>query len=85
MNNYSFIKWGLIVSIISLYFSACSEETIVYSEIENPNYTINTLTLPLEENKVFQISTTLGGNGRFFFGNVKGSENLFSLFRLTLF
>ena len=85
MNNYSFIKWGLIVSIISLYLNACSEETIVYSEIENPNYTINTLTLPLEENKVFQISPTLGGNGKFFFGNVKGSENLFSLFSLTLF
>ena len=74
-----------MTSIISLYFSACSEETIVYSEIENPNYTINTLTLPLEENKVFQIRPALGANGKFFFGNVKGSESLFSLFSLTLF
>jgi hypothetical protein len=58
----------------------------VYSEIENPNYTINTLTLPLDQNKVFQVSpTALGGGGKFYFGDVKGSENLFTLFSLTLF
>ena len=69
-----------------MFFTACSEETIVYSEIENPNYTINTLTLPLDQNKVFQVSpTALGGGGKFFFGDVKGSENLFTLFSLTLF
>ena len=85
MNQYSFIRWILVLSTISIYFTACSEETIVYSEIENPNYTINTLTLPLEENKVFQLSPEFGGNGKFFFGNVKGSENLFTLFSLTLF
>ena len=69
-----------------MFFIACSEETIVYSEIENPNYTINTLTLPLDKNKVFQVSpTALGGGGKFYFGDVKGSENLFTLFSLTLF
>ena len=85
MHNCFSIKWVLITSIVFLSFNACSEETIVYSEIENPNYTINTLTLPLDKNKVFQINPTLGGNGKFFFGDVKGSENLFSLFSLTLF
>ncbi len=55
MNNYFSLKWISIASIVCLFFSACSEETIVYSEIENPNYTINTLTLPLDQNKIFQI------------------------------
>tara|TARA_X000000368_G_scaffold253549_1_gene200416 strand:+ start:689 stop:1888 length:1200 start_codon:yes stop_codon:yes gene_type:complete len=69
-----------------LFLFACSEETIVYSEIENPNYTINTLTLPIDKNKVFQVSpTAIGGGGKFYFGDVKGSENLFTLFSLTLF
>jgi hypothetical protein len=68
-----------------LFLNACSEETIIYSEIENPNYTINTLTLPLDQNKIFQTSPMLGSNTKFFFGDVKGSENLFSLFSLTLF
>tara|TARA_B100001173_G_scaffold309346_1_gene321443 strand:+ start:103 stop:1353 length:1251 start_codon:yes stop_codon:yes gene_type:complete len=86
MHNYFSKKWLLNTGIICLFFIACSEETIVYSEIENPNYTINTLTLPLDKNKVFQVSpTALGGGGKFYFGDVKGSENLFTLFSLTLF
>ncbi|MAQ72122.1 MAG: hypothetical protein CMG20_00950 [Candidatus Marinimicrobia bacterium] len=86
MHNYFSTKWVLITSVIFLSFNACSEETIVYSEIENPNYTINTLTLPLDQNKVFQINPTSGGGGgKFYFGDVKGSENLFTLFSLTLF
>jgi hypothetical protein len=86
MHNYFSKKWLLNVGIVCLFFIACSEETIVYSEIENPNYTINTLTLPLNQNKVFQVSpTALGGGGKFYFGDVKGSENLFTLFSLTLF
>ena len=86
MHNYFSRKWLLNASILCMFFTACSEETIVYSEIENPNYTINTLTLPLDQNKVFQVSpTALGGGGKFFFGDVKGSENLFTLFSLTLF
>ena len=86
MHNYFSKKWLLNTGIVCLFFTACSEETIVYSEIENPNYTINTLTLPLDQNKVFQVSpTALGGGGKFYFGDVKGSENLFTLFSLTLF
>ena len=86
MHNYFSKKWLLNAGILFLFLTACSEETIVYSEIENPNYTINTLTLPLDQNKVFQVSpTALGGGGKFFFGDVKGSENLFTLFSLTLF
>ena len=86
MHNYFSKKWLLNSSIICLFLFACSEETIVYSEIENPNYTINTLTLPIDKNKVFQVSpTAIGGGGKFYFGDVKGSENLFTLFSLTLF
>ena len=42
--------------VISLLFIAvsCSEETILYDDIDNPEYTINTLTLPLDKSKVFQ-------------------------------
>ncbi|MBH25981.1 MAG: hypothetical protein CMG72_00185, partial [Candidatus Marinimicrobia bacterium] len=46
----------IFLVIISLFFIAisCSEETILYDDIDNPEYTINTLTLPLDKSKVFQ-------------------------------
>ena len=46
----------IFLIIISLFFIAvsCSEETILYDDIDNPEYTINTLTLPLDKSKVFQ-------------------------------
>jgi len=65
---------------------SCSEETILYDEIDNPEYTINTLTLPLDKRKVFQAYPSGLGTGQtLFFGNLKGSENLFSLVEFTLF
>ncbi|MEC7779179.1 MAG: hypothetical protein VX678_01700 [Candidatus Neomarinimicrobiota bacterium] len=78
----------IFLIIISLFFIAvsCSEETILYYEIENPEYTINTLTLPLDKRKVFQAYPSGLGTGQtLFFGNLKGSENLFSLVEFTLF
>tara|TARA_B100000029_G_C17568204_1_gene955739 strand:+ start:381 stop:1613 length:1233 start_codon:yes stop_codon:yes gene_type:complete len=65
---------------------SCSEETILYDEIENPSYTINTLTLPIDRDKVFQTQpSSLGTGTKLFFGNLKNSENLFSLVEFTLF
>ncbi len=74
--------------VISLLFIAvsCSEETILYDDIDNPEYTINTLTLPLDKSKVFQAYPSgLGTSQTLFFGNLKDSENLFSLVEFTLF
>ena len=42
--NILFILFFIIVS-------SCSEETILYDEIDNPDYTINTLTLPTDKEK----------------------------------
>ena len=78
----------IFLIIISLFFIAvsCSEETILYDDIDNPEYTINTLTLPLDKSKVFQAYPSgLGVSQNLFFGNLKGSENLFSLIEFTLF
>ena len=78
----------IFLVIISLFFIAisCSEETILYDDIDNPEYTINTLTLPLDKSKVFQAYPSgLGVSQNLFFGNLKGSENLFSLIEFTLF
>ena len=74
--------------VISLLFIAvsCSEETILYDDIDNPEYTINTLTLPLDKSKVFQAYPSgLGTSQTLFFGDLKDSENLFSLVEFTLF
>jgi len=77
--NILFILFFIIVS-------SCSEETILYDEIDNPDYTINTLTLPTDKEKAFQAQPSgLGTSTKLFFGNLKGSENLFSLVEFTLF
>ena len=48
-NKIFFIVIGLLFIALS-----CSEETILYDDIDNPEYTIKTLTLPLDKSKVFQ-------------------------------
>ena len=75
-----------IVFVLFFIMISCSEETILYDEIDNPEYTINTLTLPLDKEKAFQTQPSgLGTSTKLFFGNLKGSENLFSLVEFTLF
>jgi len=74
---YPFLFLILLVS--------CSEETITYSELENPEGTIGNFTLPLNNNKVFQDIPSLGSSPRLYFGSVKESQNLFSLIEMTLF
>ena len=77
-----------IYNLFLLFFIivSCSEETVLYDEVENPDYTINTLTLPIDKEKAFQTQPTgLGTSTKLFFGNLKGSENLFSLVEFTLF
>ena len=75
-----------ILFILFFIMVSCSEETILYDEVENPDYTINTLTLPLDKEKAFQTQPSgLGASAKLFFGNLKDSENLFSLVEFTLF
>ena len=77
------IKIFAILSI--LIFISCSEETILYNEIENPNSTIKTASLPQTQNKVYQSFPSFSSNSKLQFGDVKESDNLFSLVQMTLF
>ena len=65
--------------------SSCSEETILYDEIENPEGTIKTASLPQTQNKLYQSFPSFSSNSKLHFGNEKDSENLFSLVQMTLF
>ena len=71
---------------ISIFFiSSCSEETIIYDEIENKESTIQTATLPQTNNKLFQSFPQFNSRDKLYFGSVKESENLYSLVQMTLF
>ena len=68
-----------IYSLLLLFFIifSCSEETILYDEVENPDYTINTLTLPVDKEKAFQTQPTgLGTSTKLFFGNFHNYSNM---------
>lgn len=71
--------------LLFIVLLSCSEKTITYSELENPEGTIGSFTLPLSNNKVFQDIPSLGNSPRLYFGSVKESQNLFSLVEMTLF
>ena len=77
------IKIFAILSV--LIFISCSEETILYNEIENPDSTIKTASLPQTQNKVYQSFPSFSSNSKLQFGDVKESDNLFSLVQMTLF
>ena len=68
-----------------IFFISCSEETILYDEIENREETIKTVSLPQTNNKLYQSFPSFSSNSKLHFGNVKDSENLFSLVQMTLF
>ena len=68
-----------------IFLISCSEETILYDEIENREGTIKTASLPLTNNKLYQSFPSFSSNSKLHFGNVKDSENLFSLVQMTLF
>ena len=71
--------------ILMIFIMSCSEETILYNEIENKEGTIKTASLPQTNNKLFQSFPSFSSNTKLHFGNVKDSENLFSLVQMTLF
>ena len=71
--------------IFMIFIMSCSEETILYNEIENKEGTIKTASLPQTNNKLFQSFPSFSSNTKLHFGNVKDSENLFSLVQMTLF
>ena len=80
--NYRFI---ILYIFLFVFFISCSEETILYEEIENNEGTIKTLTLSETNNKVYQSMPNYGNSSKLFFGNEKDSEHLFSLLQMTLF
>ena len=73
----------LFISIFFIF--SCSEETIIYDEIENKESTIQTATLPEINNKLFQSFPQFNAKDKLYFGSVKESENLYSLVQMTLF
>ena len=73
------------ILIAVIFLISCSEETILYDEIENSEGTIKTASLPQTNNKLFQSFPSFSSNSKLHFGNVKDSENLFSLVQMTLF
>tara|TARA_A100000164_G_C21927209_1_gene783727 strand:+ start:381 stop:1619 length:1239 start_codon:yes stop_codon:yes gene_type:complete len=79
-----FLKFKNQLSIFFIFIASCSEETILYDEIEKEG-SIQTITLPESNNKVYQAFPNIGSNSKLLFGDVKGSENLFSLVQMTLF
>ena len=73
------------ILIAVIFLISCSEKTILYDEIENSEGTIKTASLPQTNNKLFQSFPSFSSNSKLHFGNVKDSENLFSLVQMTLF
>lgn len=73
------------INLILLLFISCSKDSIVYTDIENPNNTLRTITLTLDNQKTYQSIPSLAQNSKLFFGNESGSDNLFSLVQFTLF
>ena len=80
-----FNKIKIYVTLFILIFISCSEETILYDEIENPDGTIKTASLPQTRNKLFQSFPSFDSNSKLIFGREKESDNLFSLVQMTLF
>mgnify|MGYP003323892787 CR=1 FL=1 len=78
-------KFKIFAILSILIFISCSEETILYNEIENPDSTIKTASLPQTQNKVYQSFPSFSSNSKLQFGDVKESDNLFSLVQMTLF
>ena len=74
-----------LLSISVFFIFSCSEETIIYDEIENRDSTIQTATLPQTNNKLFQSFPQFSTRDKLHFGSVKESENLYSLVQMTLF
>lgn len=84
MFNKNIISFIFII-IISGFISSCSEESIIYTEIDNSDDTVRTFSLPSSRSKVFQSFPKLGVDSKLYFGEVKGNKNRFSLLQLTLF
>ena len=71
--------------ILMILIMSCTEETIIYDEIENKDSTIQTALLPQTNSKLFQSFPQLSTRDKLYFGSVKESENLYSLVQMTLF
>ncbi len=82
---FRFILDAKKLLILMIFIFSCSEETILYNEIENKEGTIKTASLPQTNNKFFQSFPSFSSNTKLHLGNVKDSENLFSLVQMTLF
>jgi len=82
---FRFILDAKKLLILMIFIVSCSEETIIYDEIENKDSTIQTSTLPQTNSKLFQSYPQFSARDKLFFGSIKESENLYSLVQLTLF
>lgn len=83
MRFFTFKKFS--VFIFSSIFLSCTEETILYNEIENTDNSLRSLTLDPINTKVYQSLPNYANSTKLLFGDEKDSEHLFSLVKLTLF
>ena len=72
-----FILDAMKLLILMIFITSCSEETIIYDEIENKDSTIQTSTLPQTNSKLFQTYPQFSTRDKLFFGSIKDSENLY--------
>ena len=84
MSNKNIISLVFILFIFG-FITSCSEESVIYSEVEISEDTVRTFSLPSNRSKVFQSFPKVGIDSKLYFGEVKGNKNRFSLLQLTLF
>ena len=75
---FRFILDSMKLLILMIFITSCSEETIIYDEIENKDSTIQTSTLPQTNSKLFQTYPQLSARDKLFFGSIKESEKTLS-------
>ena len=64
-----------LLLILTFFFLSCSEETIIYDEIENNESTIQTATLPQTNNKLFQSFPEFSTKDKLYFGSINTSSH----------
>ena len=81
---FRFILDAKKLLILMIFILSCSEETIIYDEIENKDSTIQTSTLPQTNSKLFQTYPQFSTRDKLFFGSIKESRNFSGLIQSNI-
>lgn len=77
-------KYKILFAMVALLVS-CNEEAIIYDKINTEYESIYTESLPITNFKTVQEFPIRPPNSKLYFGDIKESENIFSLVQMTLF